>query len=152
MVRIRVRIRLTASVLATVSVFLLAILSVACGAAATTAPLGETVAVELDEWNVRPDKTTVSAGGVTFEARNVGTIPHELVILKTDLNADSLVLEGAQVSEDASGELIGEIEEDELGPGQSATATFDLTAGKYVLFCNIPGHYQSGMFTDFEVR
>jgi uncharacterized cupredoxin-like copper-binding protein len=108
--------------------------------------------VELEEWNVRPNKASVPVGSVTFVARNVGTIPHELVVLKTDLNADSLVREGAQVNEDASGELIGEIEEDELGPGQSARGTFDLRAGKYVLFCNIPAHYQSGMFTNFEVR
>jgi len=43
-----VRFRLTASVLATISVFLVAILFVACGAAATPAPTGEMVAVELD--------------------------------------------------------------------------------------------------------
>jgi hypothetical protein len=34
----------------------------------------------------------------------------------------------------------------------SATGTFDLSAGKYVLFCNMPGHYQSGMSTNFEVE
>lgn len=146
------RIRLTVAVLTIPVLAMLALLAVACGAPATPPPMGETVVVELDEWNVRPHKATVSAGGVTFEARNVGTIPHELVVLKTDLAADALVVEGAVVNEDASGEEIGEIEEDELGPGQSASATFDLTSGKYVLFCNIPGHYQSGMFAALEVR
>ena len=147
-----VRFKSVSTAFATVAFFLVTIVAVACSAAATPTPVMQTVVVELDEWSVRPDKTSVSAGDVTFEARNVGTIAHELVVLKTDLAADELVLEGTQVSEEASGELIGEIEEDELGPGQSTANTFGLASGKYVLFCNIPGHYQSGMLADFEVR
>lgn len=145
-------IKFTRVMLATTVLLLIALLSVACGAAATPTLAGQAVVVELDEWNVRRDKAAVPAGSATFEARNVGTIPHEMVVLKTDLAAESLVVEGSEVNEDASGELIGEVEEDELGPGQSSSTNFNLTAGKYVLFCNIPGHYRSGMFTDFEVR
>jgi uncharacterized cupredoxin-like copper-binding protein len=140
------------SVLSAAVLLPLVLLPVACGGAATPVPTEQTVVVELEEWNVTPDKSSVAAGTVTFEAKNIGTIPHELVVLKTDLPADSLVVEEAVVNEDASGETIGEIEEDELGPGQSSSASLDLTPGKYVLFCNIPAHYQSGMFAAFEVR
>ena len=140
------------SVLSVTVLLPLVLLSVACGGAGTPVPTEQTVVVELEEWNVSPDKSSVAAGIVTFEAKNIGTIPHELVVLKTDLPADSLVVEEAVVNEEASGELIGEIEEDELGPGQSSSASFNLTPGKYVLFCNIPAHYQSGMFAAFEVR
>jgi uncharacterized cupredoxin-like copper-binding protein len=143
---------LRSAILATTALVLTGLVMVACGTVPTPAPAGETVMVELDEWNVRPDKATVPAGSITFEARNVGTIPHELVVIKTDLAADSLVVAGSVVDEDASGESMGEIEEDELGPGQSASATFNLTSGQYVLFCNIPAHYQSGMFAALEVR
>jgi uncharacterized cupredoxin-like copper-binding protein len=147
------RIESRAGILATAALLLAGLVLVACGTAPTPAPTGETVVIQLNEWNVRPDQATVRAGDVTFGARNVGAIPHELVVLKTDLAADSLVVvEGSVVDEDASGEEIGEIEEDELGPGQSASATFKLTSGTYVQFCNIPGHYQSGMFAALEVR
>jgi uncharacterized cupredoxin-like copper-binding protein len=144
--------RFAGAVLAIAMLLLLVLLSVACGGAATPAPTGETVVVELKEWSVTPDKSSVAAGRVTFEAKNVGTIPHELVVLKTALPADALVVEESVVNEDASGELIGEIEEDELAAGQSSSTSFDLTPGKYVLFCNIPAHYQSGMFVAFEVK
>ena len=54
-----------------------------------------------------------------------------------------------QVDEEASGTVIGKI--DEMSSGESASATFDLSPGKYVLICNISGHYKSGMYTAFEV-
>ncbi len=84
--------------LTTITVLLIAIVASACSAASSPTSSGQTVFVELDEWDVRPDKTSVSAGNVTFEARNVGTIAHELVVIRTDLAADELVVEGAQVS------------------------------------------------------
>ncbi|MGX7876784.1 sulfocyanin-like copper-binding protein [Mesorhizobium sp. ORM6] len=29
--------------------------------------------------------------------------------------------------------------------------TVDLKAGKYLLICNVPGHYGAGMWTEFTV-
>ena len=69
--------RFAGAVLAIAMLLPLVLLSVACGGAATPAPTGETVVVELKEWVVTPDKTSVSAGRVIFEAKNVGTIPHD---------------------------------------------------------------------------
>ena len=112
-----------------------------------TVPAAAAVAVELGEWFVTSDPSSVSAGEVTFAAENVGAIEHELIVLKTDLAADALV-----VDEAASGTFLGEIEPDELGPGQSASMTLDLALGSYVLFCNTPAHYQTGMRTAFQVE
>ena len=56
-----------------------------------------------------------------------------------------------QVDESQSGMAIGGIAKSELGPGKSASAIFDLAPGKYVLFCNLRGHYTNGMHTGFEV-
>ena len=123
------------------------LLSLACGGAAPA-----TVQVALTEWTVTPNPVSVSAGAVTFDAQNVGALAHELVIIKTDRAPDALIVEGTKVDEAASGQTIGEIEEDELAPGQSASAVFNLTAGQYVLFCNIDGHYQSGMRAALAVQ
>jgi uncharacterized cupredoxin-like copper-binding protein len=119
------------------------------------------VDVTLQEWSVVPASTSVAAGSVTFNATNEGPEdPHELVIFKTDLgHRDLPVREDGGVDEEGEGvELIGEIEEFE--PGTSESGTFDLTAGKYVLICNLveeeegalESHYGLGMSTEFTVQ
>ena len=60
--------------------------------------------------------------------------------------------EYGQVDESQAGMENGRIAKSELGSGKSARATFDVAPGKYVLFCNLRGHYKNGMFTAFEVN
>jgi uncharacterized cupredoxin-like copper-binding protein len=90
---------------------------------------------------------TVKAGKVTFTFTNTGNRQHEMIVLKTDEKADALKV-GAddKVSEDAS---VGEISE--TPQGKTVTKTFDLTAGNYVLVCNIAKHYTQGMKSAFTV-
>ncbi|WP_245455931.1 sulfocyanin-like copper-binding protein [Mesorhizobium sp. M7A.F.Ca.US.008.03.1.1] len=40
----------------------------------------------------------------------------------------------------------------ELDPDKSGTLTVDLKAGKYLLICNVPGHYGAGMWAEFTVE
>lgn len=126
---------------------------VACGSSTPSAtPAGPTaVDVTLQEWAVVPASTAIKAGKVTFNARNVGPVDaHELVVIKTDLGPLALPT-GADGKVDEAGagiEMIGEIEE--FAVGASASATFDLAPGKYVLICNIvdaegDAHYKKGM-------
>jgi len=117
--------------------------------------------VILQEFVIIPETTTLSAGSITINAENIGpNDPHELVIIKTDLPANALpTREDGGVDEDAEGlEVIGEIEEFEVGTTESAT--FDLAPGHYAFICNIveqaddgttEAHYQKGMFIDVEV-
>jgi uncharacterized cupredoxin-like copper-binding protein len=102
------------------------------------------VDVELKDMAIIPETTSISAGSVTFDAHNSGPSAHEMVVLKTDLAADALPEADGLVDEEGTGvEMIGEIEE--FASGLDESGTFDLTPGNYVLVCNIPGHYQSGM-------
>ncbi len=73
------------------------------------------------------------------------------IILVVFLLALVLVACSSQVNEGASGTVMGTIPESELSAGRSARTTFDLSPGKYVLICNIPGHYKDGMFEAFQV-
>ena len=60
------------------------------------------------------------------------------------------LIEDDKVSEDADGvEFIAEVED--IAPGTAKPLIVDLTAGTYVVLCNIPGHYAAGMRTGFEV-
>lgn len=129
----------------------LAFASASCGG-------GGTVSVTLQEFSVATDPTSADAGELTFEATNEGPDDvHEFVVFKTDLNLTDLpVDENGAVVEDGEGvELIGEIEDVEVGETDSVTLTLD--AGNYVFICNIwdedeqEAHYQEGMRTSFTV-
>lgn len=126
---------------------------------ATTVAAGETVHVSLDEWGITVDRDAVDAGKVTFHATNAGDETHELVLIRTRHTHDKLPIEQGKVSEEAAGELIGEIEE--FAPGETHEATFTLEPGEYVLICNIveeeadgslESHYHEGMHIPFKVR
>ena len=56
-----------------------------------------------------------------------------------------------EVNESKAGIVNGKIAKSELGVGEAASVVFDLAPGKYVLFCNLWGHYKDGMYTAFEV-
>jgi uncharacterized cupredoxin-like copper-binding protein len=137
-----------------VLVGLAALALAACGGdAATPTPSDHaTVAVDMGEWFMTATPASAPAGEVDFDATNSGNIEHELVIVKTDLAHDALVMADGKVDEAASGTLIGEIEPDQLPAGASASATFNLAAGNYALICNLPGHYAAGMHTGFTVN
>lgn len=120
---------------------------------------GGSLDVSLYEWGVDPSATSVDAGEVTFNATNDGGETHELVIVKDVAPADLPVDEDGKVIEDdlPEGAFIGEIEEFEAGGAESAS--FDLEAGTYTLFCNIvevedgeaESHFQEGMVTTISV-
>ena len=139
---------LALSVLVAASTLVLA----ACGGtAATPTPSAQQVSVALTEWSVTPSVATAKAGKVNFTATNRGQLPHELVVFKTDVAAGSIPVKDG-LADEAAGTVIGEIEPEELGPGKSDSHTWDLAAGKYVLLCNIAGHYQAGMAVAFTVE
>jgi uncharacterized cupredoxin-like copper-binding protein len=131
----------------------------ASAAGAATRPVVQ-VAFEAD-FKVTADPATVPAGTVKFTAKNNDDQEHELVVLRTDLAADKLPFDKAtgKVNEDVAGiENLGEIED--IEHGKSGELTLDLTAGKYVLVCNIAekeadgkieSHYGEGMHFAFTV-
>jgi len=125
---------------------------------ATTAGAA-TVQVTLQEWAVVPASSSAVAGQLTFQVRNSGPADvHEFVVLKTDLDPGSLPVDAnGAVTESGTGiEVIDEIEDIPVGETQDLTVA--LTAGKYVLLCNIysvdekEAHYKLGMRVAFDVQ
>jgi len=96
---------------------------------------------------------TASAGEITFEVLNSSkdTI-HEMII--TRLRDLSMLFPfnpvEIRVDEDKMPDILGEVSE--LEPGKTAALRLDLKPGKYLLFCNVPGHFTSGMWTIFTVK
>jgi uncharacterized cupredoxin-like copper-binding protein len=115
------------------------------------------VDVVLREWAVAPAQTSVAAGKVYFLVENSGPDhPHEFVVIRSDLGPLDLPFEDNKVPE-ADVDFVDEIEE--FAPHSSASLTVDLTAGKYLLICNITeddeaigSHYKKGMVATFTVE
>lgn len=117
-------------------------------AAAQPTPL----AVKLLDFKVELSAGTVAAGDVAITATNEGAAPHEVVILRTDLPVDGIPLsaDGTTADEEAAGvTFIDRIPQ--FDPGTSQSKTVNLEKGRYVVICNIPGHYQLGMRAELIV-
>ncbi len=119
--------------------------------AAAAAPV-TTVRTILTDHSILPEKLSVPAGRVKFVTRNTGRLLHELLIIETALGAKDLpVNKKTQRAIDNRAEAvrIGAIRK--VKAGKTKRGTFDLTAGHYLLICNIPGHYTGGMTVEFVV-
>ncbi len=125
----------------------------ACGGEDTGAAGGAgstDVAVSLADFSITPDVTSLPAGSVTFAIENDGTQEHEMVVIRTDLDAAVVPVEGDQAEEESPGlQPMGEVED--LEPGDSSDLTLTLDPGRYLLICNYPGHFQKGMWSVIQV-
>lgn len=107
------------------------------------------VAATLKEMSIGLSQNFALAGPVTFNVRNAGSVVHELVVLKTDLAEGAIPARPDDPSKAQEPGNVGE--SGDLAAGTTASATFTLEAGKYVLICNQPGHYAGGMHVAFTV-
>ena len=121
----------------------------AAGGASATPPAKS---VRVDERDFRIGAPTeLRAGRATFTVHNRGPDAHELIVVREHGDELPLRSDGLTIDEDA-------VQRDEAGalepgrPGSVRTLTVRLTPGRYVLFCNMSGHYLGGMDHDVVVR
>ena len=95
------------------------------GSGSNGAPAGSTK-VQIVDFNFKPKDLSVASGQVVFFLVNSGPSAHDMVI------ADS---SGNSVARSSL-----------VQPGDTFTFTVkNLAAGKYVIFCDVPGHRAAGM-------
>jgi uncharacterized cupredoxin-like copper-binding protein len=124
-----------------------AVLVVAAGVSAAWAATTKTVVkVTLKEFKVLPTPTSARPGPVAFSIRNTGTLTHELVVLKTNIAPAKLPVKGSKAVE------VGRVGKVAVRAGKTGGLALSLKAGKYVLLCNVAGHYQAGQRIGFVVR
>ena len=93
----------------------------------TAASAPASVPVSETEFKIALPKNTLAAGSYSFEVKNDGKIPHDLAIKGTS-------------------------DKTELTPaGGTAELKVTLKAGKYELYCTVPGHEAAGMKLDITV-
>lgn len=105
--------------------------------------------VTLSEWRIKAESTHVNAGEVTFNVRNEGAAPHELVVVRTNLSANKLPVASGFVDEEQA-VPVGRTAN--VNNGKSETLILPVTPGTYVLFCNIHAHYGQGMSMALMVK
>lgn len=100
---------------------------------------------------IKLDRTSAPTGDVTFNVTNTSkdTI-HEMIVIYLQNPGKPLpyIANENRVDEDTASDK-GEVSE--LDPGRSGSLTLHLKPGKYLLICNVPGHYAAGMWTEFRV-
>ena len=106
------------------------------------------VTTTLKEFAIDLTAQSATAGEVKFKLVNSGALPHEFKVIKSDIAPDKLPLDGPKVDEGK----VDVSKKTDLAAGESRDVTFDLSSGRYVLICNVEGHYQAGMHAAFSVQ
>jgi uncharacterized cupredoxin-like copper-binding protein len=102
-----------------------------------------------NEFDLIVDTTSAPEGDVTFQISNDGGIAHDFVVIDTDLSVDQLPIDQNTNSVDlAQVDVAGQTPP--IDPTAGDTLSLTLSAGNYILLCNVPGHY-SAMNASFQV-
>ena len=129
-------------VVATMGLLVAGILAVvACDRGEGTSPTGaQEVKVTLTDFKFAAS-TTAFSPGVTYKlvVTSDGRVPHELMIMPQGEKHHHMALL--------------DIEQDELGPGASASREFKFAQpGSFEFACHLPGHYEAGMVLPITVK
>jgi uncharacterized cupredoxin-like copper-binding protein len=114
---------------------------------------GQHLEIKMGDYFFAPSSVSAKAGKATIEAPNEGTVEHELVVFKTDMNPAKLPTEAnGGVDEEKLDEIAEEAGEvPDVEAGVTKSGNFNLKPGNYVIFCNLPGHYAQGMYGTLTV-
>ena len=106
-------------------------------ATAAAVPAPAHLLVYAQEWSLWPSRTSVPAGKVIVQLWNRGQDAHDLRIRRLDERGQMVgpVLDGVRIT------LSGHVNQ----------ATWHLNAGRYELYCSMPGHLKMGMHARLTV-
>jgi uncharacterized cupredoxin-like copper-binding protein len=105
----------------------------------------------MAKMGVNASPSQVRPGPVTFKVTNLASqIIHEVIVARLPEGTEKLPYDEttALVKEDSL-QAFGALKE--IEPTRTAAMTVTLKPGKYLLYCNLPGHYMAGMWTVIEV-
>lgn len=101
-----------------------------------------------DPFALTLSQDTAPAGNLNIQVTNDGSVGHNFWVVKSDLPPGQLPLNSNVVDVDSLDVITrsGLVTNDEdLDPGDRLQVLVGLEPGSYVLFCNVPDHYTSGM-------
>ncbi|HST25875.1 MAG TPA: hypothetical protein VLJ76_07775 [Gaiellaceae bacterium] len=109
-----------------------------------------TVKVTERDFSISAPKT-VASGEISIVVHNAGPDTHELIMVRANGKRLPLRSDGLTVNEEALQPRTVE-SLDGAPTGAVRTVTVHLAPGRYVLFCNMAGHYLGGMHTTLVVK
>jgi uncharacterized cupredoxin-like copper-binding protein len=112
--------------------------------AAAVAPISERdFKISAKRWELR-------AGEVDLAVTNRGPDAHELLVVRESDSSLPMSKDGLRVDEDAiEPQTLGGLEPGQ--PGRVRHMRVRLRPGRYLLLCNMAGHYLGGMHTELVV-
>lgn len=119
-----------------------------CGGDAPKVPV---VKVELREYKVKLNKQTVEPGKLILDIADRGVMRHELWVIRTDRPVFGLPTDENDIVIESSPGMRVVAKQKPLLPHTTAELSVNLSAGRYVLLCNLAGHYQRGMAAELYV-
>jgi uncharacterized cupredoxin-like copper-binding protein len=112
--------------------------------AATVAPILE------KDFKITARRYEVPAGKVDLSVKNDGPDAHELIVVRETDAGLPLRKDGITVDEDAiEKRTLATLEPGQ--PGETRQLDVALAPGRYLLLCNMAGHYMGGMHTELVV-
>ncbi len=129
----------------------LALFAVACSSQGGAAPAGgQVLQVKVKDFAIKAPEQ-LAPGAIVLHVRNAGPDNHELLLVRADGHTLPLRPDNLTIDEDAvKPRTVGTLEDDH--PGTLRTWRLHLNRGRYILFCNMSGHYLGGMHTLLVVR
>lgn len=123
------------------------------GTSSTEAPalgMGMDGDMSMAKMGVNANPKIVRQGPVTFKVTNLASqIIHELIVARLNGEQKLPYDEKTQLVDQSALQNFGSV--NEIDPSKSASLTLELKPGKYLLYCNLPGHYMAGMWTLIDV-
>ncbi len=108
--------------------------------------------MKMAKMGININLKVVDRGKVRFDVVNLASkLVHEVIVASIADENRVLTYNSARnkVNEETI-KTFGQVSE--IGPSKSASLTLELKPGKYILYCNIAGHYMAGMWAVIEVR
>ena len=116
-------------------------------------PAEQRLDVVLRDFAIEPERQVVRPGLTVFRAFNEGPTVHELILVRTDVAAADLPLQAdglTAVEEAPTVEFV--VADEGIDLGERGGFQAELSPGKYVLYCNLEGHYLGEMHAALEVQ
>ena len=119
-------------------------------------PLGLGMGMHADmglaKMGIAANPKSALPGMVRFDVTNLASgLVHEVQVARINDEAQVLAYDQSRNKVDLEGlQTLGAVSE--IMPNKSASLILDLAPGKYLLFCNVAGHYMAGMWTVIEVK
>ena len=95
------------------------------------------------DFSLTLDPNSVPSGEVTFNIQNNHALPHQFVVMRSNLEVFDLKLREFTIDPTQAGvEFIGELTRAENPSGEAASLTVSLAPGRHIVSCLADSHYQ----------